>query len=589
VSAEDRIGSTTATDAEEGIIACLFREVELILSTDISSDLFTDGFFRTVYTTMLRLARAGEEVDVLTVATAMTRGDPAKIQRLSVRLNSICGNIDTTAHYRKWLASVEAAFKLRRVRPNVEKAYRGLNSNDHTPEAKLATVAREVESLTKILSNTSDGLNGSTCAETFYYDGQRRDYLMQNTDTDWMRLTVGDVKRHLRHQGFPGRAEEGETLSAADRELIRIQMDASIAYAGPLAGHGHGLYEVEGRKILVTESPRKIVPAPGSWDTLRGILENMFRADDIKEPQTTFLYGWLQVALTSFLSGNTCPGQALVLAGVHDCGKSLLQNLVTEFLGGRSAKPFSHMTGETDFNSELFRAEHQIVEDEAASTNIRSRRRFGAALKNMTVNETQRCHRKNAEPLTLRPFWRVSISVNDEPENLMVLPPIDDSLSDKLILLKTARPPKPFPTDSLDARREFWETLKGELPHLAYYLNYEFEIPEHLKSARFGITHFHHPDILAAIDAMAPETRLLQLIDTELFKGSIVIWTGSAADLERVLTGEDCNSRYEARKLLSWNNATGTYLGRLAVKHSDRFIYHRTEKRREWEIRQFRS
>jgi hypothetical protein len=423
--------------------------------------------------------------------------------------------------------------------------------------------------------------------ESIFYDGQKRDYMMQDGNRDWIRLNVSDIKRHLRARGFSGRTEDGEPISALDSELIRIQMDASVAYAGPLAGHGAGLHEIEGRKILVTESPHEIVPTPGTWNTVRAVLDNLFRADETCEPQTTFVYGWLKVALESFLTGDTTPGQALVLAGVHDCGKSLFQNLVTELLGGRSAKPFSFMSGDTDFNSELFRAEHLIIEDEAASTDIRTRRKFGAAIKNITVNETQRCHRKNAEGLTLRPFWRMSISVNDEPENLMVLPPIDDSLSDKLILLKTVRPPKPFPTETPAARRKFWDTLAGELPHFAEFLSKRFEIPEHLKSARFGITHFHHPEILAAIDAMAPETRLLQIIDAELFNGAGSAWTGTAADLERVLTGESCDAKWEARKLLSWNNAAGTYLGRLAAKYPKRFGKSRDASGRWWEILQF--
>ena len=104
------------------------------------------------------------------------------------------------------------------------------------------------------------------------------------------------------------------------------------------------------------------------------------------------------------------------------------------------ASPYQYMTGATLFNSEMFKAEHLVVEDNAASTDIRARRNFGSFVKTITVNECQPCFGKGRETLNLTPFWRLSISVNDEPENLMVLPPIDESIEDKLILLRRSAP-----------------------------------------------------------------------------------------------------------------------------------------------------
>ena len=52
------------------------------------------------------------------------------------------------------------------------------------------------------------------------------------------------------------------------------------------------------------------------------------------------------------------------------------------------------------------------------------------------------------------------MSVNDEPENLMVLPPIDDSIEDKLIILRASKSPMPMPTATLEQRKAFWETLE---------------------------------------------------------------------------------------------------------------------------------
>jgi hypothetical protein len=178
------------------------------------------------------------------------------------------------------------------------------------------------------------------------------------------------------------------------------------------------------------------------------------------------------------------------------------------------------------------------------------------------------------------------MSVNDEPENLMVLPPIDDSIEDKIIILRAAKTSMSMPTATLEQRTEFWQGLEGELPAFLDYLT-RWEIPSELRSERFGITHFHHPEILQAIDNLAPEFRLLRLIDDELFDDVYEAgprWEGSAEQLERRLCGDDSKCRHEARKLFTFNTACGVYLSRLAKKHPERFEGVRSSKARTWKI-----
>ena len=88
-----------------------------------------------------------------------------------------------------------------------------------------------------------------------------------------------------------------------------------------------------------------------------------------------------------------------------------------------AAKPYLYMTGKTTFNADLFGAEHLMVEDEAESIDIRARRYFGAKIKEIAVNVDQHCHGKGKTALTLTPVWRMTLSLNDEPERMQVLPP----------------------------------------------------------------------------------------------------------------------------------------------------------------------
>src|SRR5207249_3354414 len=144
----------------------------------------------------------------------------------------------------------------------------------------------------------------------------------------------------------------------------------------------------------------------------------------LDKEQLPVLMGWLLVAYEALRSGEPRHGQALGLVGPAKAGKSLLQKLITIILGGRVKHPFKYMTGRTDFNAELFEAEHLSIDDEKASIDIRSRRELGTAIKMVCVNQEQTCFRKYATPVTLLPFWRLTISVNDDPEALQVLPPL---------------------------------------------------------------------------------------------------------------------------------------------------------------------
>src|SRR5204862_7823749 len=104
---------------------------------------------------------------------------------------------------------------------------------------------------------------------------------------------------------------------------------------------------------------------------LRRLLETLLY--DSHYDQLSYGFAWLKVAYEALRAGVWRPGPALALAGPRNCGKSLLQQLITLILGGRSAKPYRYMRGGTEFNADLFGAEHLCIEDEHCSTDIRSR------------------------------------------------------------------------------------------------------------------------------------------------------------------------------------------------------------------------
>ena len=384
----------------------------------------------------------------------------------------------------------------------------------------------------------------------------------------WIKINEGSATLEIRAAGFAGKGEGA--LSEAERCRLDIQTRQNVNYAAPLAGYRAGHYRINENDVLVTESPRLIVPRAGEWPTLRLLFERMFA--DPEHEQLPYFYGWLKCGLEAIKSGRWAPGQALAMAGPVGSGKSLTQRLITELFSGRSADPFLYLTGGTTFNGDLFLAEHLMVEDKAESIDIRARRHFAAGIKGIAVNRDHSCHPKGHPALTLTPIWRLTISLNDDPERLLVLPPLDDDVADKVTLLRVQACAMPMPTSTPAEQAAFWQRLTGELPAFAAYL-VALEIPAALRSPRFGIAHFHHPDLVEALRKSSPEHRLLDLIDLGLeFRARVGLnahaeigqaWEGTALELERELTRHDGRVTREAAKLLSYQNTCGTLLGRL--------------------------
>lgn len=411
-----------------------------------------------------------------------------------------------------------------------------------------------------------------------YYDSHQKGYWVKNERSEWIELTERSFERRLRELGCSGTRTHG-MASELDKAVCQYQRKHDVAYAGPLAGCMQGMREISGQRILVTCSPKLIQPKAGEWPVFRQFLDNL-----LGPVQLPYLHGWLKCAVEAVRSGSYRPGQALAIAGPADCGKSLLQGLITELLGGRSAKCFRYMDGRTDFNSELFGAEHLMVEDEAASTDIRRRQAFGAHIKAFTVNPVQSCHAKGRPAISLSPCWRLSLTVNEEPENLLVFPPLEESVEAKIMLLKAFKARMPMPTETMEQFKAFREKLVSELPAFLHFLA-EWKIPEELRSARFGVKHYHHPQLLSAINELAPEEQLLTLMEAYLPYGKDGVWEGEAGDLGVLLT--DTLSGYDAtaaKRLLSWPNAAGKYLGRLAHRYPTRIQSCRTATKRGWRI-----
>jgi hypothetical protein len=158
----------------------------------------------------------------------------------------------------------------------------------------------------------------------------------------------------------------------------------------------------------------------------------------------------------------------------------------------------------------------------------------------------------------------MTLSLNDEPERLMVLPPLTSDVRDKIIALKVNKDPMPMPTVTPELMECFWNTLVSELPAFVHFME-NWTIPAEIADSRYGVCAFQHFEIVEELDETTPENRLLEMIDGDIFRNrnNLEPWTGTAAELSRHLQRETSNCSDEARRMFTRGAACGSYLGRL--------------------------
>ena len=140
----------------------------------------------------------------------------------------------------------------------------------------------------------------------WWLNGKERYFQIRSEPADVLSLSEKDIKRTLRIAGVFSRAPEGKSYSQVDLVMQHIQGERHVFYAGPLAGKRMGVFTIQGRRILITDSFTLVKPEPGDWPTLRRVLEGMFTTAEVD--QSPMFYAWLKLGIEALMRGETRPG-----------------------------------------------------------------------------------------------------------------------------------------------------------------------------------------------------------------------------------------------------------------------------------------
>ena len=346
--------------------------------------------------------------------------------------------------------------------------------------------------------------------------------------------------------------------------LCDIREEQQVDYIGPMAGYEAGERSFNGSRFLVTKSPNLIEPKEGEYPFINKALRDLFHDPRHPEQLDRFL-DWASHCYKAVATHKRQQTPALALVGKAGGGKSFVIELLKLLLGGRARSGYAYMAGETKFNGEMMHAELLTIDDDAISKDHRARARLSQSIKSNLFAGAMSIEGKNKWAFDADPIHAFVMAVNDDPEELRVLPELLESMRDKIILMKCD---KAVLLDSMEANQAM---LKKELPAFVHMVKNRDLSKAYASSNR--IKCFWNPEILAAVGALAPERQLLALaLECNVVHNAIAAegkWEGTANELESALTELNSSSSHAARRILYWPGACGTHLGRLSTKHKD--------------------
>ena len=366
----------------------------------------------------------------------------------------------------------------------------------------------------------------------YYTDG--KNYFVEDGAGGFMVNSKEDTLLDLqcRHDlnARPGRSEN---VSEARRALHMINTSKRVDAGIPFCFTKSRIVKHENNTYFNTARVRPLSPADssGEWGegfpTIAEWMEHM-----LGEEQLKYELAWLAYAYVNAYEGRPKRGHAHFLVGPPNCGKTLYNSVILGGLFGGGIKASEYLTGKDDWTDHLFEFGAWLVDDEAPTASNAMHTAFTARLKEHIANDTFLIKGKYMK--AGRAYWRgrISCTLNDDPVSMRLLPDLDMSIKDKLMLFKCN-----------DGYPFTWGTKKvvqGELPAFARWL-LDYELPPELMEVRFGVKAYVNRDLEGLAKADSRYSHIIELLS--LYRKTLKddSWEGTCSELMVVLSANENN------------------------------------------------
>ena len=366
-----------------------------------------------------------------------------------------------------------------------------------------------------------------------YFDG--RNY-WRKIGKDWRYYSRQDTQLWLAAQGLAVQKPDEEPLSECDNALLTIQTNKRVRAAVPLVHTPDGEHWIGQDRVLNTSTTKSCQPCPDEgvkWGQgfpfLSDYFDSLFKDDE----QDTIFKAWLQRFYLGCFYQKPNAGQALLIGGPTGKGKTLLNTCVIGGLAGRHTDASSFLTGSNGkWGNSLLESAHWAIDDTTPNADESSYRKYSALLKKMTANREFLYDEKFIPTYMVPWMGRICITFNLDPESTRVIPDPEQSLLDKIILLKTDDEPFKFPTDA-------GEEVKKELPNFARWLLEWNPPPETKGESRYGVKCYHHAELIQAAKHSTRSAGFAEILEEFLQDWNEPVFEGTATRLLRHIMEDD--------------------------------------------------
>lgn len=302
--------------------------------------------------------------------------------------------------------------------------------------------------------------------------------------------------------------------SEIEHFLVHLMQHRRVERALPFTHRPRGLilHPHDGKPYLNTSMTKCVQPAApfvsgkmhfvdlkSKSKTVAMVLQTFFTPENNRpetiERATTQLVrflAWCKYFYTGCLEQNPRPGQVLILVGPTGVGKTFFMRNVIGALVGGYADASTHLVGGDKWTSHLCDKALWMVDDSSPAADNKSYVMYSSKIKSYVANATTHYDQKYEKTGDVPFDGRITICANTDAESLRILPSIDQSSGDKIIMLRVSDKVAEFST-----RDDLEKIIPEELPYFARFL-LDWDYPEgtFCPTARFGVTGYHHPDLI---------------------------------------------------------------------------------------------
>jgi len=399
-------------------------------------------------------------------------------------------------------------------------------------------------------SYTSEALGRAV--EGIVFDGSK--YWRKDGYGDWKNFSKEDIVAHLIiDRGLENKKGENDS-SETSRAIQYVQSWQNVTGAAPFVFQPSGILSKQGNKFLNTHTRRVCQPAEGPvvWGPtgqmpfLSAFFDGLFHPDStaaVYGKPLDYFFSWLKRFYSGAYACNLESGQNLFLCGNAGVGKTFLNQGLIPYLMGGGADAESYLLGSSDFNSQLFEVAFWSIDDNSATVNDATHRKFSTMIKKMAANTTFQYHAKFRIPCMVDWMGRCFVTLNADEASTSIIPDLAISIMDKIMIFRTAdTAPVVFPS-----RNECIKIIQNETPYLARFL-LDYSIPEHCKgSSRFGIVSYHDLSLTKTAEQSSTTSAFVEILDDwrSLYfseHADLEFWEGSAYQFLKELHKDSAGS-----------------------------------------------